>query len=166
MITVTSPDWTIFQIFRALRCRFCCSTTTTTATDDSRKNTTLDANSNGRLDLESSPKLSNLQCREDVSDGDGDDDGDGDGDFSRKWFFPKGRQWVRCWLAEMVFPILLSGSSPSSSSSSSSPPISTRASYSLLCRSLPYALPPVGDLRWSRPLPAPIPGWEGTRNAR
>ena len=99
-------------------------------------------------------------------DGNGVDDGDGDGDISRKWFFPKGRQWVRCWLAEMVFPILLSGSSPSSSSSSSSPPISTTPSYSLLCRSLPYALPPVGDLRWSRPLPAPIPGWEGTRNAR
>jgi len=32
-------------------------------------------------------------------------------------------------------------------------------------RSLPYALPPVGDLRWRNPLPAPIPGWEDTRNA-
>ena len=32
----------------------------------------------------------------DDGDGDGNGDGDGDGDFSRKWFFPKGRQWVRC----------------------------------------------------------------------
>ena len=29
-------------------------------------------------------------------DGNGVDDGDGDGDISRKWFFPKGRRWVRC----------------------------------------------------------------------
>jgi len=36
-------------------------------------------------------------------------------------------------------------------------------SYSAF-RSLPYASPPVGDLRWAHPQPAPVPGWEGTRN--
>ena len=34
------------------------------------------------------------------------------------------------------------------------------------CRSLPYASPPVGDLRWAHPQPPPVPGWEGTRNGR
>ena len=33
-------------------------------------------------------------------------------------------------------------------------------------RSLPYASPPVGDLRWAHPRSPPVPGWEGTRNGR
>jgi len=36
-------------------------------------------------------------------------------------------------------------------------------SYSAF-RSIPYASPPVGSLRWAPPQPAPVPGWEGTRN--
>ena len=33
-------------------------------------------------------------------------------------------------------------------------------------RSIPYASPPVGSLRWAPPQPVPVPGWEGTRNGR